>query len=388
MKSKQWVQVWVLMGMLLLGSLWIWGQTAQFPASVATDSQLVVAANNISTTLVGAIGSGTTSISVVSTSGMVMNMLLQIDTVGGSPEVVQVSSIGGTLTVVRGFDGTTAVAHPSGSGVHGYVSAWHHNALRVEVEAIEGVLRGSAGSGYLMVGDVPLSGASVSSTYTSVSQAGGGVTIATNAGGSGVYKLVMPAAYASTVTPCISYLTVSNGTVVLSYYSVNVSYTQLTYPFAPLIIYPGESAILYTGTGSCTTAFQTTTITFSPTSGLKQPKLYGLSAGNNTVYTTPAGTVALLLETTQGTLHSFANTPQFSFSLDQTGASLNISCLFAGVTFYGGASSGSGNVGIPASNYQYTLPPVLTTGTSFVIGSNANSTTAGIIGPLIFERPQ
>lgn len=112
----------------------LFAQTSSFPGSAVTDSQLKVQVNGIQTSLAGNITSGATSATVVSCSGIAANTLATIDS-----EIIPVSSCSGTVISFssRGFDGTTAAAHSTGALVSLFVDAWHHNALRVEVEAIE-----------------------------------------------------------------------------------------------------------------------------------------------------------------------------------------------------------------------------------------------------------
>ena len=109
---------------------------ARYPGNVATDAALKVAANRVQATLVSAIGSGDTLITVSNASRLVPDMLLSIDS-----EIVSVTSINGNiLTVVRGFDGTFPAPHPSGRTLNANIVAWHHNALAAEIEAIETAL--------------------------------------------------------------------------------------------------------------------------------------------------------------------------------------------------------------------------------------------------------
>lgn len=111
-------------------------QTASFPSAVATDAQLKVAANNLQTTLDGSITAAQTTITVRDATGIAANMLLSIDN-----EIVSVTSVAGrVLTVVRGFDGTTAVAHNPNRPVQARVAAWHHNSLKEEIKAVQTAL--------------------------------------------------------------------------------------------------------------------------------------------------------------------------------------------------------------------------------------------------------
>ena len=78
------------------------------------------------TTLSGAINSSVTSIGVASTSGFPAStpFTLIIDQDSLTEEVVTCTGVSGTtLTVTRGVDGTTAVAHAAGASVNHGVSA-------------------------------------------------------------------------------------------------------------------------------------------------------------------------------------------------------------------------------------------------------------------------
>lgn len=127
-------------------------QTAVYPGRVATDADLKVQVNGKQTKLSASLTSGSTSATVASCTGIVANTLATIDR-----EIIPVTTCSGnTMTFAsRGFDGTTAAAHSSGAIVSLFVDAWHHNALRVEVEAIEQTM--SAG-GSISSGSLTLSG--------------------------------------------------------------------------------------------------------------------------------------------------------------------------------------------------------------------------------------
>ncbi len=118
-------------------------QTAQYPNSVVTDSQLMVAKNNLTTTLLSPVGISDTTITVKSTAGFAANMLVTVD-----KEVMKVCGVSGSngLNIGhtscpnssgRGFDGTTAASHLNGAPVLVNINAWHHNAVTAEIKAIE-----------------------------------------------------------------------------------------------------------------------------------------------------------------------------------------------------------------------------------------------------------
>lgn len=112
-------------------------QTAAYPGAIATDANLKVAVNGVSTLLTSSINAVTTILSVSACAGIVPNVLITI----GS-EIMPVSGCTGTVLVVgsRGFDGTTAATHAATTPIFAYVDAWHHNGLKAEVEAIETAL--------------------------------------------------------------------------------------------------------------------------------------------------------------------------------------------------------------------------------------------------------
>lgn len=123
-----------LMGALL--SVCLSAQTAKFPDSVATDAHLKLAANRLQTVLRHSVGTGDTAWTVADASRITANMLLTVDS-----EIVSVTSVAGdVLTVVRGYDGTTAAPHNTNRSVAAFITAWHHNALAAEVKAIETAL--------------------------------------------------------------------------------------------------------------------------------------------------------------------------------------------------------------------------------------------------------
>src|SRR5215471_1160560 len=144
-----------------------------FPAGIATDAQLKVAANQVQTALTVGLSSSATIIFVNSTTGFVANGLVSIDN-----EVIAISSVvagpNPSLLVAsggRGYDGTSAAAHSSGAKVLMLIDAWHHNVLAAEIKAIEGALGPGLGN---------ISGGAaiyLAKTYTFTPQAPGGSLI-------------------------------------------------------------------------------------------------------------------------------------------------------------------------------------------------------------------
>lgn len=113
--------------------------TPVFPASVATDAQLKVANNLVTSTLRVAATLVDNVLFVNSAAGFTPNCLVTIDS-----EIMAISTITTgatpTLTVAsggRGFDGTTAAPHPAGAKVSMFIDAWHHNALSAEIQAVQ-----------------------------------------------------------------------------------------------------------------------------------------------------------------------------------------------------------------------------------------------------------
>lgn len=109
-------------------------QTAAYPSAIATDANLKVAVNGVSTLLTVAANISQTTLTISSCAGIVANVLITIDS-----EIMPVTGCSGTVLVVgsRGFDSTTAATHVASSAIYAYFDAWHHNSLRAEVEAIE-----------------------------------------------------------------------------------------------------------------------------------------------------------------------------------------------------------------------------------------------------------
>lgn len=142
---------------LLLFAPALLAQTAIFPGGIAGDQNLKVAANNVQCYTTGALTSTATSFTVSAGCNVVNNGIVTVD-----HEEISICSISGqTLTVGsagscpstngRGFDGTTAAAHSAYVGVAMFMDAWHHNALKAEVEAVESYLYGG-GTGVSFTG--------------------------------------------------------------------------------------------------------------------------------------------------------------------------------------------------------------------------------------------
>lgn len=108
--------------------------SASWPTSVATDSTLYVAVNELQNNLSGAINNSVTTIGLNSTTGFPSVGLVLIDN-----EVIKYGGISGNnlTSCTRAFDGTTAASHSSAAVVSFAFCAAHHNGLKDEIIAIE-----------------------------------------------------------------------------------------------------------------------------------------------------------------------------------------------------------------------------------------------------------
>lgn len=113
--------------------------TAAFPDAVATDTDLLVASNRAQTTLASTINSSTLSITLTDASAFTFPGAITIE----NERIHVLSRSGNVLTVVtggRGFDGSTAASHNSGTTVSGNLVAHHTNQIAAEIIAIETAL--------------------------------------------------------------------------------------------------------------------------------------------------------------------------------------------------------------------------------------------------------
>ena len=140
---------------------------AMYPANIADDAHLKIAANNRQTTLRSPVSTGDTVLQVADGAMAVPGMLMTID-----GEIVSVDAVSGNLwTVTRGFDGTAAACHASGRPVAAFIDAWHHNVLAEEIKAIETAL----GPGLSNLGISP---GIISTAYDFPAQQPGGTLVA------------------------------------------------------------------------------------------------------------------------------------------------------------------------------------------------------------------
>lgn len=105
--------------------------TASFPSALPTDTTLTVATNDALTTLAASIDNSQTSMDVAVDFNV--PCIITIDS-----ERILVGAKTGThyTSLTRAFGGTTAAAHNQGSTIFGYVEAYHHNQVAIEIQAI------------------------------------------------------------------------------------------------------------------------------------------------------------------------------------------------------------------------------------------------------------
>lgn len=124
---------------------------AVYPAAVATDSDLYIAVNAVSTQLTdNPLSNSATTVNVVSTTSFPTVGFISIDS-----EIIKYTGKTGTSFTgcTRGADGTTATSHVQNSQVFHNVIAAHHNVLKDEIIAIESQLNaklGTSGSAYTL----------------------------------------------------------------------------------------------------------------------------------------------------------------------------------------------------------------------------------------------
>lgn len=107
--------------------------TVRFPTNLDTSVSLLEVQDRASTTLNGAITSGATTITVVSTSLFPATGTLTID----DERLYYTAKTATTFTVVRGQFSSTAAAHSNGAAVRMNVMAIHHTAVRDSLIAVQ-----------------------------------------------------------------------------------------------------------------------------------------------------------------------------------------------------------------------------------------------------------
>lgn len=152
---------------------------AAFPSQIATDNNLIVADDRASSTLLGGISSGVTTIVV--TSGIFSSN--SVVTIENERILLGTETVDGTYTgCTRGYDNSTAASHLTGVSVRANVVAAHHNVLRQEIQAIETSLGANLsfvqkilnpnGFTFTHTGNQPLTGATPASVIITPSPRG------------------------------------------------------------------------------------------------------------------------------------------------------------------------------------------------------------------------
>lgn len=122
--------------LVLIGTALAFGQTpgtSQYPASLDTDTTLLVAANGCSTTLNGAINNSVTSITVNSQTCFPATGVFAIS----SEYFIYTASTSTTFTVTRGAFGSTAISHANGTPVRLSIVAAYHNVHKDAIKATQ-----------------------------------------------------------------------------------------------------------------------------------------------------------------------------------------------------------------------------------------------------------
>lgn len=110
--------------------------TAVFPGGVATDSDLLVAANRAGSNLSSGINATTLTIPVASSASFIVPTVITVEN-----EYIKICTKGsGVLNACMGgraFDASTAATHASGTVVNANATRYYFNQLAAEVKAIE-----------------------------------------------------------------------------------------------------------------------------------------------------------------------------------------------------------------------------------------------------------
>ncbi len=119
--------------------------TAIFPLAAPQDTDLSVASENASTSLTASASSNDSTLTVASTAGFNVPCVLALD----NELVLAVTAPLSTqfAGVIRGFAGTVASTHTNNTEVDALYTAYHHNVVAAELEAIGGWLFQSSMSG-------------------------------------------------------------------------------------------------------------------------------------------------------------------------------------------------------------------------------------------------
>ena len=109
----------------------------QFPAAIVTDTNLLVASDNATTTLTNNVLIADGVLNVTSTVLFNVPCVVFID----AEQILCTGKTATTFTgLTRGFNGTAAAAHNNGNAVNGFIPAYGPNQAAVEIEAIETAL--------------------------------------------------------------------------------------------------------------------------------------------------------------------------------------------------------------------------------------------------------
>lgn len=116
--------------------------TAQYPGSIVTDTQMPPMTDRASSTLSAPIDDSTLTIPVVSTALFTnFPMILTVDMDGTREQILVTGKTGNNLTAsVRGYGPSAASAHPASVSVRANLTAHHLNQLYAEIKAIQTVL--------------------------------------------------------------------------------------------------------------------------------------------------------------------------------------------------------------------------------------------------------
>lgn len=119
--------------------------TANYPTNDPSDASLLIAANNVSSTLNGGVSSGATSMTLASSANFPSAGGITIET----EAILYTGNNTGTSVLsglTRGADSTTAAVHADGTPVYMNMQARHHNQLKDEIIAIGSDLRNAIDS--------------------------------------------------------------------------------------------------------------------------------------------------------------------------------------------------------------------------------------------------
>jgi hypothetical protein len=109
---------------------------ADFPSAIASDGSLLIAANNVASTLNGGISAVATDMTLASTANFPAKGGVTVE----SEAILYTSNntAGSVLSgLTRGADSTTAAIHADGTRAAMHMQARHHNASKDEIIAIE-----------------------------------------------------------------------------------------------------------------------------------------------------------------------------------------------------------------------------------------------------------